>query len=228
MGISTGVICLVCFLMLVAKAITHRCNWKKTDRVLMKCHKPICVLLIVSCFMHMIFVVPVLKNRSAFVIITGIVSFFVVISLICLCHIIKEKKKKMWWHRFLAIIMAICIGGHIVTYIIDFKNYQQKVTNIVFEDIELANIELANIKDGTYQGEYDVGYIYAKVEVEIRDNKIVSINILEHRNERGESAEKLTDDMVAEQEIYVDAVSGATNSSNVIKKAVENALNGEN
>ena len=109
MGIFTGLINLVCFLMLVAKAITHRCNWKKMDRFLMKCHKPICVLLIVSCFMHMIFILPVLKNRSVFVIITGIVSFFVMVSLICLCHIIKEKKKKMWWHKFLAIIMAICI-----------------------------------------------------------------------------------------------------------------------
>ena len=34
--------------------------------------------------------------------------------------------------------------------------------------------------------------------------------------------------MVVKQKIYVDAVSGATNSSNVIEKAVENALNGEN
>ena len=135
----------------------------------------------------------------------------------------KRDKEKMWWHKFLAIIMAICIVGNIVTYIIDFKNYQQKVTNIVFEDIELANM-----KDGTYQGEYNVGYIYAKVEVEIRNHKIVSINIVEHRNERGESAEKIIDDMVEKQEIHVDAVSGATNSSNVIEKAVENALNGEN
>ena len=56
----------------------------------------------------------------------------------------------MWWHKFLVIIMAICIVGNIVTYIIDFKNYQQKVTNIVFQDIELVNM-----KDGTYQGEYN-------------------------------------------------------------------------
>ncbi|MGN0378701.1 MAG: FMN-binding protein [Butyrivibrio sp.] len=133
---------------------------------------------------------------------------------------IKEKKKKIWWHRFLTIIMAICIVSHVITYIIDFKYYLQKVSDIVFEDVELANI-----KDGTYQGEYDVGYIYAKVEVEIRDNEIVSITILEHRNERGEPAEKVIDDIVEKQEINVDAVSGATNSSNVIKKAVENALN---
>lgn len=219
MGIIYGFLCLICFLTLAAKAITHRCNWEKADRVLMKFHKSICVLLIVSCFMHMIFVVSVLKNRSIFVIITGIASSFVMISLICLCHIIKGKKKKIWWHRFLAIIMAICIVSHAITYIIDFKNYQQKVSNIVFEDIELANI-----KDGTYQGEYDVGYICAKVEVEIRDNEIASITILEHRNELGEPAEKIIDDIVEEQEINVDAVSGATNSSNVIKKAIENAL----
>lgn len=142
------------------------------------------------------------------------------ICLVCLCYIIKEKKKKIWWHGFLTIIMAICIVIHIIAYIMDLKNYQKKVSDIVFHDIELAKI-----KDGTYQGEYDAGYIYAKVEVEIRDNEIVSINILEHRNERGESAEKITGDMVAKQKINVDAVSGATNSSNVIKKADENALN---
>ena len=36
--------------------------------------------------------------------------------------------------------------------------------------------------------------------------------------------EKLADDMVKQQSLNVDAVSGATNSSKVIRKAVENAL----
>lgn len=108
------------------------------------------------------------------------------------------------------------------TYIIDFNDYQQKVSNIVLEDIELTDI-----KNGTYEGEYDVGYIYAKVGVEIGNNEIVSITLLEHRNERGKAAEKNIDDVVANQEINVDAVSGATNSSNVIKKAIENAIMGK-
>lgn len=38
------------------------------------------------------------------------------------------------------------------------------------------------------------------------------------------SAEKIIDKIVGEQKIDVDGISGATNSSNVIKKAVENAL----
>lgn len=40
-------------------------------------------------------------------------------------------------------------------------------------------------------------------------------------------AETIIDKIIDEQKIDVDAVSGATNSSTVIKKAVENALKGE-
>lgn len=49
----------------------------------------------------------------------------------------------------------------------------------------------------------------------IEDGRIVSINLMEHRNERGETAEVIVDNVVATQKIDVDAVSGATNSSNV-------------
>lgn len=40
----------------------------------------------------------------------------------------------------------------------------------------------------------------------------------------GKTAEVIADSIVDEQKIDVDAISGATNSSTVIKKAVENAL----
>ena len=67
-------------------------------------------------------------------------------------------------------------------------------------------------------------FIYAKVEVTVQNGKITNINILEHRHERGKTAEVIADSIVDEQKIDVDAISGATNSSTVIKKAVENAL----
>ena len=67
-------------------------------------------------------------------------------------------------------------------------------------------------------------FIYAKVEVTVQNGEITNINILEHRHERGKTAEVIADSMVDEQKIDVDAISGATNSSTVIKKAVENAL----
>ena len=58
----------------------------------------------------------------------------------------------------------------------------------------------------------------------LTDGMIVSASLLEHRNERGKQAENIINNIISEQKIDVDAISGATNSSNVIKKAIENAI----
>lgn len=58
----------------------------------------------------------------------------------------------------------------------------------------------------------------------MKNEKITNIEILQHKNERGESAEKIVDEIIKEQRSDVGVVTGATNSSNVIKKAVEEAL----
>ena len=49
-------------------------------------------------------------------------------------------------------------------------------------------------------------------------------DLLEHKNGHGQPAEAVLDEITAEQRVDVDAVTGATNSSSVLKKAVENAL----
>ncbi len=66
-----------------------------------------------------------------------------------------------------------------------------------------------------------MGFIYAKVEVTVENGKMTNINILEHKQERGKAAEAITDKIVDGQRIDVDAVSGATNSSTVIKKLLK-------
>ena len=53
------------------------------------------------------------------------------------------------------------------------------------------------------------------------------IELLEHRTERGESALAIVDEILEAQSFDVDVVSGATNSSKKILKAVENALDSE-
>lgn len=219
MGIVTGILCLICFCLLSVKAVTAKMHLKKMDKMLMKFHKPVSAFLIIICFAHIFCVVPVLKNRDLLVVISGIVIVAFMILLIILCHAIKDRKKKILWHRILTILMAIGIIGHFMTYIMDFSNYQKNVANI-----EINGINLENVEDGIYRGEYDAGYIYARVEVEIKDGVIVSINLLEHRNERGGHAEDIIDHVISEQKIDVDAISGATNSSNVIQKAIEEAI----
>lgn len=219
MGIILGYLCVICFCILSAKFLTAKLHYKKADNLLMKCHKTVSGLLVLLLFLHIILVFPVLKNRDISVIISGIVSILIMFLLIFLCHIIKVRDNRIFWHRVLTILSGIFIVGHMVTYFMDFNEYQKKIEMITFGDIDLNSV-----KDGIYEGEYDAGYIYAKVEVKIKDGKIVEINILEHRNERGEKAESIINDVVDMQKIDVDVISGATNSSKVIKKAIEKAV----
>lgn len=219
MGIVFGYLALVCFCMLAAKWIAKRCNLIKFDKVLTRIHKPVSLLLTVFCILHIVFVIPVLGNRNVLVNVSGVVAVIFMIVLVFSCHVLKQKDRRMKWHRILTILMAVCIVWHVVVYFMDFREYQRNIESITFKNIELSDVE-----DGTYVGEYDAGYIYAKVEVMIEDGNIVSINLMEHRNEKGKTAERILDKIVATQEIDVDAVSGATNSSNVIKKAIEDAV----
>ena len=121
------------------------------------------------------------------------------------------------------IILLLLLIGLIcgAVYLKNVADYKRAIGETTFDEIDIADVS-----DGIYIGEYDVNFIYAKVEVTVEDWEIVSINILEHRHERGKAAEKVIEKIIEEQKIDVDAVSGATNSSTVIKKAVENALKG--
>lgn len=129
-----------------------------------------------------------------------------------------SKKKIISFIILLLLLIGLICGA---VYLKNVADYKRAVGETTFDEIDIADVS-----DGIYIGEYDVNFIYAKVEVTVEEGEIVSINILEHRHERGKAAEKVIEKIIEEQKIDVDAVSGATNSSTVIKKAVENALKG--
>lgn len=117
------------------------------------------------------------------------------------------------------VLFAFVAGGFLTNYMISVNQYQDAIAKITYQ-----NMDASNISDGTFIGECDVKFIYAKVEVAVQDGMIKNITLLEHRHKRGAAAEGIERTIVAEQRVNVDAVSGATNSSKVIKKAVDNAL----
>lgn len=86
------------------------------------------------------------------------------------------------------------------------------------------SLDLATIAPGEYYGEESAGLIKVKVKVILRDYEIKAIEIISHRQGRGKAAETITKEMVRENSLSVDSVSGATHSSEVIKAAVFNAL----
>lgn len=96
MGIILGILCLICFCILSVKSIAKKFHLEKMDGILMRIHKPASVILIALCVLHILWVVPVLKNRSIFVIVSGIAVMLILIWLICFMHIKKDNQKRMW------------------------------------------------------------------------------------------------------------------------------------
>jgi uncharacterized protein with FMN-binding domain len=119
------------------------------------------------------------------------------------------------------VLVVVAAVAFLIDYLISVQRYKRSVANITY-----THANASGIPDGVYIGECDVRLIAARVEVTVQDGQITNIDLIKHRHERGEAAEGIEKRIVAQQRIDVDAVSGATNSSQVIKKAVDNALSG--
>jgi uncharacterized protein with FMN-binding domain len=91
------------------------------------------------------------------------------------------------------------------------------------KDIKLQGIDLSAARDGTYEGACDTTLVKATVVITVRDKKLTDIKITRHDCGKGHPAEAITASVLAAQNTTVDAVSGATASSRVILKAIENA-----
>jgi uncharacterized protein with FMN-binding domain len=88
----------------------------------------------------------------------------------------------------------------------------------------IPKIDLMQLKDGTYFGSYDSLVIKVSVEVTIQNHVITDIVILEHQNGQGDDAEIIIDDVILEQSMDIDLISGATYSSRAILLAIGDAL----
>lgn len=115
------------------------------------------------------------------------------------------------------IVISMIAGG---AYLYRISAYQKKV-----KAIQIHDVDLKSINDGKYRGRFNADVIAAEFEVTVQDHTIKDINIIENKTDRGKKAEAVVDEVVKKQTLNVDTVSGATNSSKVILKAVENALN---
>lgn len=90
--------------------------------------------------------------------------------------------------------------------------------------IDKTPVNISEVKDGVYEGYSETTLVKVRVRVTVTDGKIENIEILEHQCGKGKPANAIVADMKSMNDIEVDAVSGATVSSEVIKDAVRNAL----
>lgn len=117
----------------------------------------------------------------------------------------------------LAVIALIIIA--MVGFFIKSQNSLNNLTSIEIQDVDLPRIE-----DGNYKGSYEAFPVSVEVSVEVKNHEIMDIQILKHVNGQGDPAEKITEHIIEAQSLNVDVIAGATYSSKVIIKAVEDAL----
>lgn len=215
-----GILSAVLFVLVSAVFVTRRLPAgspvKKAAHLI---HQPLGYALVMLIALHLALTLKLFYQRPLMVFLLGF--GMLACALVCCLSstLFKKARNGLLIHRIAALSMMLMLTAHVAICITSFNEYKQEVAAI-----SISQTDVSALADGTYEGDCDVGYIYAKVRVAVKDGEIASIDLLEHRNERGAAGEGVLERIVSEQNVGVDAVSSATNSSRVIEKAVENAL----
>lgn len=92
------------------------------------------------------------------------------------------------------------------------------------ESVVINDIDLQTVSDGVHRGSHRSFPVNVIVDVVVTNHVILRIDLVKHFNGQGQAAESIPGEVVARQNLMVDAVSGATVSSKCILKAIEDAL----
>jgi uncharacterized protein with FMN-binding domain len=132
------------------------------------------------------------------------------------------RRKQVVTLTILAVVIVIAYFGvaTIKSYLKTIEANLEQLTTTPISDVDMSQVA-----DGVYTGSYHAFPMTAEVRVTVKDHRISGIELAKHINGRGSQAEAITGRVVEAQTLTVDAVSGATYSSMVILRAIENALN---
>ena len=120
--------------------------------------------------------------------------------------------------KFTLVLAVLILSGFI-----GFQIFSASIRKSL-ASLENAAINMNNIADGVYSGHSELGPVSVDVEVHVTDRKLSKVDLVRHVCGLGRPAEAITEKMVEQNTFDVDAVSGATVSSEVIKNAVNKAL----
>jgi len=121
----------------------------------------------------------------------------------------------------LLVILAFIAAG--VIFVVNMlKSTEANLEQL--KTMEISDVDLSTARDGSYEGGYEEFPVIVKVKVTVQDHKITSVELIQHQTGQGKGAEDLPARIVEQQTLQLDSVSGATYSSRVILKAVQNAL----
>jgi uncharacterized protein with FMN-binding domain len=142
----------------------------------------------------------------------------------------KKKKRKIRFWTILLVFLGVIVLGLGAT-ILAFEPGRREALNLTIHEVDFHKL-----RDGIYLGEYKGtkdNLRDTKVQVTVASGKVTEIQVVagalakeKQRTEvrNGLSINDLLDRVIESQSLQVDVISGATISSKVHLKAVENAL----
>lgn len=220
---------------------------KNLNKYMANTHKLMGLSLVITGLIHGIF-----SGESVISLNTGTICWIISITLGASWMARKILRKQGNWikyHRVLTVIFLLTLGFHLIdvkifdnkisTNILQHKNQQYNeiqesnetstngYENSLLTDIN-GSLDKYKFKDGTYTGVADGYGPGLTVEIKVNENKVSDIKIVKH-NEEGRKhyqrpMEIIPNEIIQNQSLEVDAVSGATYTSNGIVNAVKDAL----
>jgi len=125
-----------------------------------------------------------------------------------------KRKGKIALLVFIPVAIVIAIFSFFLLY------GKEETLNLVITDIDFSKIP-----DGIYSGSYNKGRFSYRVEVDVRDGRILNINVINKpKVSLTDIPEKVINRVIEKQSLNIDTITGATVTSKAILKAIENAL----
>ena len=119
-------------------------------------------------------------------------------------------------------MILIVSAAVIVSVKLVISNVESVLQHLI--ELPIVGINLDHIEDGSYYGRYSTFPVSVEVKVTVTDHAITAIELIKHQHGQGKEAEVITGRVIEAQSLAVDLISGATFSSKVIIKAIEDAL----
>lgn len=127
---------------------------------------------------------------------------------------------KVWLKVFIGFIGIL--GVIVIVAVIVLMNGMEKG-----KSVEINQINLENVEDGTYSGSYDLTRWSNSVVVTVANHRIKKIEVVEDvLIQLDELTQRLFNNVIMEQSLDVDIETGSTVTSLAYLKSIENALEG--
>src|SRR6056297_1858465 len=116
-----------------------------------------------------------------------------------------KKRKKILMIVLLVVAVLVIIGGFVMKNLIDkLDDGLEELTSL-----EIENVDISKVPDGTYSGAYKQFPIDVELTVSVTNGVIQNIQINKHVNGKGKDGEKITDQVISQQSLDVDMITGA-------------------